>query len=153
MTDTELRAALGEEQATGLTGWAEARGEPLIGQVGVVCAIRNRVQTGTWGATYRAVCFAKAQFSCWSPAGGPREAANYAAVMAQAERLLDGLPPEPMLRQCLWIARGVIAGDVEDVTEGACHYMTRDRYLHDPPPWAKTMRPLVTLGRHVFLGG
>ena len=38
-----------------------------------------------------------------------------------------------------------------DTTKGATHYMTEELFRHHPPSWVATMRPTVTVGRHVFL--
>ncbi len=53
------------------------------------------------------------------------------------------------LRQCLWIADGVIGGAVIDVTGGANHYLTQEAYR--VTDWAKNAPVKVTIGRHVFL--
>ena len=56
------------------TIWAEARGEPLEGQIAVSNVILNRArQGGWWGDDVVKVCRKPKQFSCWNK-GDPNRA-------------------------------------------------------------------------------
>ena len=56
------------------TIWAEARGEPLEGQIAVANVILNRArQGGWWGDDVAGVCCKSKQFSCWNE-GDPNRA-------------------------------------------------------------------------------
>lgn len=114
-----------------LTIWGEARSEPVEGQIAVANVIRNRKESGKWGATYAAVCRARKQFSCWNPGND----ANHQALMAYVGQIEAGEPfKDVWLRQAQWIAAAVIAGALLDNTKGATHYHA---LALDPlPAWA-----------------
>lgn len=150
MTENEIKAALTERDTLSLTLWAEARNQPLEGIVAVANVVVNRATRRQ--QSIKAVCLAPAQFSCWNPGHG----ANHVALMALAESLVDTDHVErPTLdaafRQCRWIADGVLAGEVIDLTRGSDYYLTRALFDTRPPAWAKTMTVVATLGDHVFL--
>lgn len=138
---------LTEHQYVALTLWGETRGEPLIGKIAVACVIRNRLSP-RW-PTYRAVCLAPWQFSCWRPEGG---AANHAALMALADRVATGDEGPPVYRECLWIAEGLIDGRLRDITKGATHYYAPHamRPRGKVPKWAVNQIPVAEVGSHVF---
>lgn len=149
MTDEQIRAALSDRGVVGLTLYGEARSEPAIGRTAVASVIRNRLLSGRWGKSYRAVCLAPAQFSCWKPVGGP---ANYRVVMATARALVEESPTLPAsLRACLEIADKAIAGTLPDPTHGALYYLTGMLYRTAPPSWALKCEMTAEIGRHVFL--
>jgi hypothetical protein len=156
MTREEIRAALTERQALIATLDGEVRGEPLMGQLGVACAIRNRVNADLgldnkpdwWGEGYRGVCLAPAQFSCWWG-----QDANTEHVYALAASLIVGKTQPIEARRLAWIADGVIGDAVEDVTNGATHYCTRHIFETHPPAWALGRTPVAEWGHHVFFAG
>lgn len=129
-----------------LTVWGEARGEPVQGQVAVACVVRNRLKRVTHAvATWRGVCLAPWQFSCFNaddPNSGP---------IARAAVTLMTAALTPELAQALWIADGVIAGAVMDNTGGATHYLTSTLLKAKPPSWAKGQPVLIVIGDHSFL--
>jgi spore germination cell wall hydrolase CwlJ-like protein len=151
---TDLVAALTDPQLLTLTIYGEARGEPIEGQIAVGCVIRNRVHVGRWGASYAQVCLSPGQFSCWRPDGG---AANYQTVRAAAERLARSttLPDDAPLRQCAWVAQGVIGHWIQDTVREATHYYAPEamRPRGRVPAWAVGLTPVVTCGRHLFFAG
>ena len=65
LTDAEVKARLSDLEVTLVTLFGEARGEPVEGLIAVGSVIRNRVKAARFGSTYRAVCLARWQFSCW----------------------------------------------------------------------------------------
>jgi len=153
MHDSEVKAALRDFHALALTLWGEARGEPIEGKVFVGSVIRNRVnKPGRFGNTYRAVCLARLQFSCWWKAGG---GANYDRVMARARATVGDyadrsvLPRDPSFEECCFVAEGIIGGQLLDRSKGADHYMTSALFRSTPPEWAKGKTPIVTVGAHV----
>lgn len=150
MTDLQVRESLTEPQVMALTMYGEARSEPIEGRISVGCVIRNRVEAGRYGSNYRDVCLKKWQFSCWLPEGG---LANYEIVMAHARMLLRKDRMVPVMRECLWIADGLIADVLLDRTKGCTHYMTKALYESAPPKWARGRKPDRTIGAHVFFAG
>lgn len=134
-----------------LTLWGEARHEATEGIVAVGNVIANRVRDRErrWGPTWQDVCLKKWQFSCWIPQGG---AANYARVKAQAEALMGtrAIPQmkEPRLRECWWVARGIVDQMFRDNTKGANHYHTLT--LTPLPKWAKRDAVTCVIGAHIF---
>lgn len=152
MTDDDVRAMLTDRSALALTLWGEARSEPIEGIVAVGSVIRNRLETpGRFGDTYRAICFAPWQFSCWTPKGGE---SNYQAVMALARELTSGEPRSrnALLRQCLWVAGGLMDGDVISRVKAATHYYSPAAMSPKGkvPEWAKGKTPVAIVGRHRF---
>lgn len=158
MTDTEQIASLASDQVLAITLYGEARSEPVEGRIAIASVIRNRVNTDIgndskpdwWGEGYRGVCLAPWQFSCWTPKGGPGQQQNYDVVMAVVRAALNGVSPGPVMRECLWLALGIISGDLRDRVNGATHYLTADLFRINPPLWAKGKTPPVRIGSHLF---
>lgn len=151
---SDLLAALTDPQILTVTIYGEARGEPIEGQIAIGCVIRNRVHVGRWGASYAKVCLAPWQFSCWRPEGG-RE--NYAVVVEAAEMLAQSttLPDDALLRQCAWVAQGIIGAWILDTVRESTHYYAPDA-MQPPgsmPAWAVNRVPTVRRGRHLFFAG
>jgi|MudIll2142460700_1097286.scaffolds.fasta_scaffold65317_4 hypothetical protein len=134
----------------GLTLWGEARSEPVEGLVAVASVIANRVRDpqGRFGKTWQEVCLKPWQFSCWIPEGGR---VNYERMKLKAEQMMATRawpdPKETRLRECLWVARGIIDQMIRDNTRGANHYHTT---VLDPPTWADPRKITVRIGAHVF---
>ena len=82
------------------TIWAEARGEPLEGQIAVANVILNRArQGGWWGDDIAEVCCKPKQFSCWN-GGDPNRAR------------MDGLElQDRAFARAVSVAAGAWAGD------------------------------------------
>ncbi len=129
-----------------LTVWAEARGEPKIGQRAVAWVIRNRFETPGWWSrasgvpynTIAAVCLCPWQFSCWNATDPNRrrldnpvtlQRADYQAIRALCFDVLSEPP-----------------GD--DPTSGADHYCTQAVVYKTK--WARTRKPVATIGNHCF---
>lgn len=154
MTEQEIRTGLSELQVLALTAWAEARGDNREGgssleeRVAVLCVIRNRVQRSGGVLSYKAVCLAPRQFSCWNPG----EDANHMALMALAERVLDGDAEDPLYTETLWLAHGVRDGAILDRTGRATYYYAPLAMVPPGrvPSWA-VEKPFVTIGRQRFL--
>lgn len=151
MTDDDVKAALSDFDAFWLTLEAECGGEPVEGQIAVASVIRNRVGK-RFGDSYRAVCLAPQQFSCWNPG----DDAHHVRLMAKA-RLVAGdhaertmVPSDPIVRQLKYLAQGIMSGDLLDNTVGANHYLTKKLFQSTPPKWAvgQTAR---FIAHHAFL--
>jgi spore germination cell wall hydrolase CwlJ-like protein len=142
-------AQLDDAQVCIVTLYGEARSESLDGIVAVGNVVRNRVADGRWGSTYRAVCLAPWQFSCWNPAGGSR---NYDRVATLVRSLAAGEASDPVVRELTYLAHGLIRpGWLRDNVQGATHYHTAT--LTPRPAWARTVAPVVQRGSHVFYAG
>ena len=164
MTDSEVLAALDDRQTLGLTAWAEGRQiprddphshSPVEELIAVMVVVRNRlarVSASTTGASYKSVCLAPMQFSCWNPGSG----SNHDALMVQA-RLLVG-PPSGLLAtdreldECLCLADGVIAGVLLDRTGGATQYWAPEAMVPPgrTPSWAAG-KPRLLIGDQYFM--
>lgn len=122
------------------TIYGEARGEPVRGKEAVACVILNRVKHAQarggywWGNTIEEVCLKPWQFSCWNP-----DDPNRARIEAVR-------PGHRVFDSCLRIARRAVSGTLNDVTDGATHYHTRDVL----PPWSRGRPVCAEFGRHLF---
>ncbi len=157
MTDAEIVDRLSPVQTVALTLFGEARNEPIEGRIAVANVIRNRVLADrpAWGLGYKGVCLKAWQFSTWLPAGGQD---NYETLMWVAGELLqpsDAAFPERSVRECLWIAEGLIADQFRDTVKHATHYYspTAMKPAGRVPAWALGLLPVATIGRHVFFSG
>src|SRR2546425_201572 len=138
--------ALTDHHALALTLYGESRGGPVEGRISVACVIRNRFHTGRWGETYRGVCLAPWQFSCWSVEGGKQ---NYEAVQSIANKLVNNETPEDhVLRECLWIAHGMIGEWIQDTVRAATHYHAAT--MNPKPYWAVGHEPACEVCGHLF---
>jgi spore germination cell wall hydrolase CwlJ-like protein len=128
------------------TIWAEARSEPLQGQIAVAEVIRNRMERRySSNGTVAGTVLRPYQFSCFGDgtAWRPR---------------IFGLKwddPEVHLAQQAWkIAMGL--GDADErsnVAGGAVLYHTiaaPSEVSAWPPRWARTCAKVATIGRHIF---
>lgn len=155
MTDQEAIAQLATDQVLAVTLYGEGRSEPIEGRIAIASVIRNRVNADLgsdgkpdwWGEGFRGVCLAPMQFSCWQAKDG---AANYAEVMAAVRSAVNGAPIGPIMRECAWIAFGIIGGEIRDRVSGATHYLTADLFRANPPKWAKGRTPVARVGAHLF---
>jgi N-acetylmuramoyl-L-alanine amidase len=131
-----------------LTLWGEARGEPIEGKVAVASLIRSRLNSGRWGHDYISVCRSPRQFSCWND----DDSQNHQAVMLRATKVMAGQAfSDPAWRECAWVARGVLSGDLQDNVSGAMHYHAASLTLK--PKWAIGHQPICQIAGHVFYSG
>ena len=137
---------LSEIEVLALTIYGEARGELIEGQVAVAAVIRNRVNTRK--QTYKDICLEPKQFSCWNEFDP-----NYPILSGLADKMLapGGLVPEPILKQCLYVAVGTINGSLIDNTKGSKNYMTNDLYKSKMVHWASEMQIGAVIGKQTFL--
>lgn len=132
-----------ERQAVALTTYGEARGEAVEGRIAVACVLRNRYVTGRWGHTFAAVASAPKQFSCWNE--GDPNAMLLRRLLATGD---DGTGSEPILRECFWIADGVLQGALQPRVGSATHYFATSMKM--PPAWAVGQTPICRVGSHLF---
>ncbi len=156
MQDADLVAKLTPAQRVGLTLYGEARGSSRALRMAIASTIGNRVkaQRPRWGLTADAVCLARAQFSCWSPAGG---AANHQVVLNAARLLIagDALEQLPMLRECLALGAEVVARVLPDTVNGATHYYSPAAMVprNRVPAWAVGLDPVAIVDGTRFFAG
>lgn len=148
MTETEIKAALSDFDALWLTLFGEARSEPVEGQIAVACVIRNRVKGARrFGQSYRSVCLKPLQFSCWNEGAD----ANHTRLMLLATEVVGKFwAATPRMQQLMFLAEGIIGGQLEDRVKGADHYLTTDLYVTKPPKWTKGQQPVAHVGAHTF---
>lgn len=149
---TAILRLLTELQILALTAWAEARGDWREGtssveeRIAVLCVIRTRARRS--GRSLTAECLAPKQFSCWN-AGTD---ANHLTLLRAAATLAQGLPPDPLLAETLYLAGGVISGVILDRVNGATHYYA-PASMTPPgtvPSWARGHEPTAHVGSQVF---
>jgi spore germination cell wall hydrolase CwlJ-like protein len=115
------------------TAYFEARSDGSRGMLAVCFTIMNRLKAGTHGDTIGEIVHRPAQFSVWLPGG----AARRIGVDAR----------DPHYRLALQAARLALAGAVKDPSHGSTYY--HERSIR--PGWARGMRRVAVVGRHVFL--
>ncbi len=151
MTDVDIKSHLVDRSAMALTMWGESRGSTVDVRIAVGNVIRNRARFPMrYQATensFAGVCLAPRQFSCWN--GGD---VNGAAVMAQAERIVLGLPIlDVVLKECLYLSDGIVDRVLLDNTRGATFYLEYELFKTDPPSWAGKLKRLPDIGPFVML--
>ena len=141
--------ALTDAEAMTVTLWGEGRSEPVDGRIAIGSVIRNRLHTRRWGNTYAKVCLWPWAFSCWRREGGLH---NYEATLEMAKALAMGRQVEdPILRECAWIAHGIIGEWLQDRVAGATHYFSPQAMPKGKvPAWAMNQTPVLVLGEHIF---
>lgn len=128
--------------------YGEARGEILEGQVGVGCCLRNRFSTNPAKyINYHSVCLEPAQFTCWNEADP-----NRSVLDDLARKIVNGIPiSDPIARQCIFLARGIVDWLVKDNIQNNRYYMRTDLLnSSDCPKWANSARRKVVIGHHTF---
>jgi len=116
------------------TIWGEARGEPIEGMLGVAWTIKNRADRPRWPNTLIDVCLQPAQFSIWNP-----KDPNFKKVIAAPLA-------SPAFYRAVFVALGVVLGYLNDPTNGADHYHTKEI----DPSWNDNMTVVAEIGNHIF---
>jgi len=121
---------LGDLNLLWLTMWAEGRGDSAEGhssveeRIAIGCVIRNRVKAvNRFDNSYVHVCLAPRQFSCWGTLGGEM---NNKTLMTLAQQVFDLAVPisDPLCLETLYLAQGIIGGQLLDRTGGSLFYVT-----------------------------
>ena len=135
---------LPDDVLLGLCIWAEARGEPVEGQVAVAWVVRRRVERRR--STYSAQILSPYQFSAFNPTDPNRAKIDDMALMSDVGR--DHVAG---WRQAFYVARGVIGNWLVDNVKGADHYVTLALTRSEQAPaWADPDRQVAVLHNHVF---
>ena len=151
MTDVELIGALSPLDTLTLTLWGEARSERVEGKVAVGCVVRNRLRAKRFGTDAKAVCLMPRQFSCWQQHDAAHKK-NYVELI-WAARALRNEAMTPQLKECVWVAGGILDDGLVDITRGACHYIHRSLWETTPPLWTKGYESALSIGNHIFFTG
>lgn len=117
-----IKQQLTNGQLVGLTIYGEARNQSLDGKVAVGCVIRNRLwsKENFGGNTYKDICLAKNQFSCWWEGN-----VNSAELMRAVNAVISGLQAlTPLIRECLYLGQGIVDNQIRDNVNGALYYRT-----------------------------
>uniref|UniRef100_A0A914W970 Cell wall hydrolase SleB domain-containing protein n=1 Tax=Plectus sambesii TaxID=2011161 RepID=A0A914W970_9BILA len=137
-TVATIQAHLSERDVFAKTVYAEARGEPVEGQVWVAWVIKNRARMnrGYWGGnTIKGVCLKKGQFECWN-GKSDIDVSGEPQVYQRIHRLTDAI---------------YVAPPGNDPSGGADHYNNPDKEGY--PPWTKNCKRLRKIGHHQFYKG
>jgi len=141
-------ANLDEKEVLSKTVFAEARGEPTLGQIGVLWVIINRSNTPPGpgksfaGKSLKEVCLQPEQFECWWDHEKQRVKSD-----------IDISSDVDKYREIYHLVGEVLAGLHEDPTGGADHY-------NNPAPkefggeghkkWTENCNETVKIGHHQF---
>lgn len=132
-----------EEIYLAKTLYGEARWQNLASKKAVAWLIRNRLNSGIYGITYKDVVLAKYQFTCWNKKIDP---VNYKEIQNPSGKSWD---------ECLYVAKEVISSpESSNIIPGGMNYFSpkSQRALHkkDPdnypatPAFAKDNKKLPT---------
>ncbi|MGO4828868.1 cell wall hydrolase, partial [Cupriavidus sp. 2KB_15] len=108
-----------------MTLYGEARGQNYTSKVAVAWIIRNRLEAGRWGDTYKSVVTAEYQFTCWNEKIDPD---NYKAIHS---------PTGDAWKDCRKAAMQVMtAPDSDNIFPGATNYYSprSQAALHEVKP-------------------
>jgi spore germination cell wall hydrolase CwlJ-like protein len=107
----------------------EARGEPLLGQLGVAFVVKNRVKSPKWKNDVCEVVYTPHQWS-WTK-----------------DKITDYVTDLKAYKKALVIAEMVLNNEVEDPFDGADHVYAK----HIKPSWAPKMKVVAVVNNLVFL--
>lgn len=156
--EMEVIRQLDELETLAGTMYAEAAGDWKEGnssveeRIAVGCIVRNRVaqhlRFRAKTQSYKAVCLAPKQFSCWNP--GPDR--NHVRLIEQMRKLLNHETIDPVLRETLFLAQGVINNTLLDRTGGATFYYAPKGMVPKGtrPSWAEGQTVLAEIGDQLF---
>ncbi len=148
MTTKDILKGLSDLEALFLTIYGEGRGEPVEGQIAIGNVIKNRLSRAPLNTTYKDICLADKQFSCWN-----ENDPNYPLLIELGTILIHGdSPKDIVLRQCVCVARGIKDDEILDNTHGALNYMTTQLFHSNKrPAWAINAKVVKPIGNHSFL--
>lgn len=149
MRDAELLEALAPSAAVAATLWGMAYEHGPIDRAAIAAVIANRTraQRDDWGRDLKAVCLSPDHFPCWAR----REDGRYGAALDAARHFHRGEHAGRVSKECVELARMVVLGMLEDVTDGATHFACRQVFESDAPPaWAVGKLPCFDTGNYVF---
>lgn len=121
------------------TAWGEARGDGIMGMLGVLWVIHNRAEDGRWPDSPQEVCHQPLQFSAWNLDNPNRE------------KMQNVTRQDPLYAAALEMARTILEDqDTQDPTAKATHYY---RGGIERPGWAQHMTFVARIGHHNFFRG
>lgn len=137
--------ALNNLDVLALTIYGEARGECIEGQIAVGNVIRNRVNSEH--KTFKEICLAPQQFSCWN-INDP----NYIILGEAAAKLNMNYSIDSIFTQILWIAQGILRNQIKDNIKNAENYLATYLFHSDKcPRWANAAIATTEIGNHTFI--
>lgn len=126
--------------------YGEARNQGVEGMLAVGAVVRNRVARGGWyGKTFREVILKPYQFSCFN-----ENDPNRAILSAMSDRFMSELMVNQALKECHWVAQGILDGKLGSNVKGATHYHA---VSIKTPSWAMNKEKMVYIGQirdHAF---
>ncbi len=115
-----------------------------------MCVCRNRLNSGRFGGSYRAVCLAPRQFSCWNDGPDP----NHLALVALVKAVVSGagVGIDQLAHETAFLADGVMSQVLLDRTGGATHYFAPASMtpVNAVPTWAINQPLLAAIGKQRF---
>jgi len=122
--------------------YGEARGENIVGKIGVGWVVKNRAIDTRWPRGIEDVILQPGQFSCFN--SGDKNFELVCDTACKASKYLDKLD----FRESRWVAFGVLNGWIRDVTGGANHYheLNMEKY----PYWSDNKKVTKIIGDHIF---
>jgi N-acetylmuramoyl-L-alanine amidase len=144
-------SSISSYEIVALTIYGEGRGEPIEGQIAIGCIIRNRVHEATISKGYKDICLAPLQFSCWNENDPNRKLLESIVTKMQGGFLSTDNTTDPVLRQCIYVSKGIVDWDIMSNIGSSTNYMTKQLYNANPPVWARELKVSSTIGKHVFL--
>jgi hypothetical protein len=135
-------SALPPAIVAGLTVYGEARGEPVLGMLGVLSVLHNRAAAKN--RTLAEIAFQPYQFSCWN-----ENDPNFPMLLQAARASLAGTLGFDAVRDvCCHLGSRLVEEKLSDVTAGATHYHA---VTIPAPIWTRTpAKCTVQIGRHRF---
>ena len=123
----------------GLTGWLEARGEPIQGIIAVMFTVINRAAKGHRGHSIPECCLASQQYSCWNDRDPQQAIGLRLAELLWTDQSLEHEPDAIVLTTCLSLAASIVhqhPWPVPDPSHGATHYLNPNTVAR-MPDWTK----------------
>lgn len=117
------------------TIWGEARSEGPEGMEAVAAVIVNRTLDTRWPSSIREVCKQHRQFSCWN-----QRDPNRLKMLRVTEK-------DPSFQLAKKVALRILQEKSKDTT---CAGLTFYHTKRIRPKWARTHKPVVSIGRHHF---
>lgn len=138
---------ISDAEIVGLTLVGEARNQPIEGIVAVGCVIRNRLHSNpNKYKNYQSVCLEPLQFSCWNDNDPNKILLDELKLkLASGQEITD-----IHLRQCFFVAKGIVDWSIIDNTHRALYYMTTKLLNTNPPKWSLKRTNERIKGDHTF---
>ncbi|HDH01102.1 MAG TPA: cell wall hydrolase [Nitrospirae bacterium] len=134
--------SLGDKELFTLCLFGEARGESIDGKIAVASVIINRLKRQSWfGKSLKEVILKPYQFSCFL-----EKDPNRKVLEKIADEFREHLTENIALRECYWVAEGVLDEWLTSNVGKATHYHTKQV----DPKWDNEMKLITIIGNHEF---